>query len=113
MIFIDGMTQVKPAQRKEIRRHVMVGKNKGKKRSTSQPPEATSLCFYDDADAHDDAALRRLAATRYAHIPKLPGSELSLIHFADAVEPFMIQDVLKCMSSTRRASEPGNLSESG
>lgn len=76
--------------RQLIRRHVMLGKNKGKKR----PKRA----FRDQRN--DD----RLNASRedVRRVPPKVGTDLSFIDFADTVELSLIGDILKCeLESTK------------
>lgn len=63
----------------------MLGKNRGRILSRRRNNNATK-------PAPDDAAIQRFLST----IPSKLGSELSLIEFADPVEPSTLIETLKC-----------------
>jgi hypothetical protein len=98
-IFTDGMGKAEPAKRKLIRKHVMLGRNRGKARKVKPIKTATS-CNLEDSDGKQDGAAGLLIKMRYSMIPNKVGSELSFTQFAAAVEPSIVQDILKCRLTT-------------
>lgn len=92
-IISDGIGSTEANKRKLIRRHVMLGKNRGKtrkvKRGDHQPAQG-------DLGYNGDDSTGLSINMRYYHIPPKVGSELSFTQFADSVEPALIKDILKC-----------------
>ena len=83
--------------RKLIRRHVMIGKNRGKKRQPKpkeEPAEYGISTKPDTCKKHRD--IMPAPPRSHQDIPGKVGSELSLIRFADAVDPSTITVVLEC-----------------
>lgn len=93
-IISDGIGSTEVNKRKLIRRHVMLGKNRGKtrkvKREDHQPAQS------DFGYNGDNVSTGLSINMRYSHIPPKVGSELSFTQFADSVEPALIKDILKC-----------------
>lgn len=85
-IFINSMGRTGPNKRKQIRKYVMLGKNRGKTR------KAKSDNANEEQDEYSGLSIRML----YSMIPNKVGSEISFTHFAAPVEPPLIQDLLKC-----------------
>lgn len=73
--------------RQLIRRHVMLGKNKGKKRAKKSFQIETK----DESLLCDQANRENVRS-----VPPKVGTDLSFIDFADTVELSMIGDILKC-----------------
>ena len=84
-IISTGVKNEDPATRKMVRSHAMIGKNRGKSRSVPQKPHMINQTTNPQADP--DAAFV---------IPRKVGSDLSLIRFADSVDPTLVEVVLKC-----------------
>lgn len=98
-IFTDGMGKTETGKRKLIRKHVMLGKNRGKCRNVKAvKPVATRE--HEGPSEDQDGAAGLLIKMRYSTIPNKVGSELSFTQFAAAVEPPLLHDVLKCKSTS-------------
>lgn len=80
MPFVNStsMNKADPVMRKLIRSHCMLGKNRGKILHSRRKPKR---------DVHLEAA---------SAVPDKLGSELSLLQFADSVDPSTLWEVLKC-----------------
>ncbi|KAL5089488.1 hypothetical protein Trisim1_005184 [Trichoderma cf. simile WF8] len=103
-IISDGIGSTEANKRKLIRRHVMLGKNRGKtrkvKRGDHQPAQG------DLGYNGDDVSTGLSINMRYYHIPPKVGSELSFTQFADSVEPGLIKDILKFSFMAKRVIYP-------
>lgn len=93
-ILMDGLHKPDPSKRKLIRKHVMVGKNRGKGRQMNKktPRDLGS----SDTLHQDESAL--VFKMRYPSIPNKVGNELSFTKFAATVEPVLLQEMLRCKS---------------
>ncbi|KAI1407370.1 hypothetical protein F5Y13DRAFT_195433 [Hypoxylon sp. FL1857] len=104
-----GPDKPDPNLRKLIRRHVMMGKNRGKTRQTKRKKkEASELRDVSNpvklqAHSSDSAPL---ITTRHFTIPPKVGSELSTIQLADSVEPSTVATVLQFSSIAKQALYP-------
>jgi hypothetical protein len=97
MIFIVSSTAEKtgPATRKLIRSHVM----QGKKQKRITPDESRRRAEWRAMGGRLRAAPVKLEEGIHTFAPLFPGrvgSDLSFIEFADAIEPSMISNWLKC-----------------
>lgn len=95
---MDGLGKTEPAKRKLIRKHVMLGKNRGKTRKAKPVKTVSDYNFGGSYDDHDRTT-GLLINMRYSKIPNKVGSELSFTRFADTVEQPLLHNVLKCMST--------------
>ncbi|VUC30262.1 unnamed protein product [Clonostachys rosea] len=84
------MTKADPETRKLIRSQCMRGKNRGRILYSRRKIKKTAIPFQSEAGSLN----ARLAPS----IPSKVGSELSLVQFADAIEPSTLYEVLKCES---------------
>jgi hypothetical protein len=105
-----GTEKPDPELRKLIRSHVMLGKNRGKvlpprKRKPKGVPEPTSSSSDPSppsaSDPDEDAEARYSASSTAPHslpvaVPRVLGSGMSTICFADVLEPGTIEVVLQC-----------------
>ncbi|KAI0139588.1 hypothetical protein F4776DRAFT_616844 [Hypoxylon sp. NC0597] len=111
MPFVVSTSLAKPDPnlRKFIRRHVMMGKNRGKTRQTKRKRQESSE-LRDAANPEklltESSDRASLIATRHSTIPPKVGSELSTIQLADAVEPSIVATVLQFSSIAKQALYP-------
>lgn len=105
-----GIEKPDPELRKLIRSHVMLGKNRGKilpTRGKRKPegPEPTSSSSDpsppNTSDPDEDAETRYSTSSTASHslpvaVPRVLGSGMSTICFADALEPGTVEVVLQC-----------------
>ena len=97
MHFVVSTSVEKPDAdaRRLIRSHVMLGKNQGKTRRPRKREARNSA----DQSSHDEdlgGSTESSITASHCVIPPKIGSELSLIQFADAVEPYKVEVVLRC-----------------
>lgn len=88
--------------RKTIRRHVMLGKNRGKVRTPKQPTQQGFAIF------HKDDCIRETKREQTS-VPRRLGSDLSFLSFADTVDPLIMGQTLQfCATSDEKmfALEP-------
>jgi hypothetical protein len=97
-IFTNSLGKIEQAKRKFIRKHVMLGKNRGKTRK-SKPIRTAPDCNFERSNEDQDRASALLINMRYSKITNKVGSELSFTRFADTVEQPLLHDVLKCRST--------------
>ena len=93
----DAQGKTEPSKRRLIRRHVMLGRNRGKTRHAK--PGTTSSWHSEHSGQGPDGAsglLIKMGHSTNSVIPPRVGSELSFTQFAAAVEPPLIHDVLRC-----------------
>lgn len=95
-IFTDGIGKVELAKRKLIRRHVMIGKNRGKPRNVKPLKPAASCNPEAPSQEDQDGAPGLMIKMHHFMIPNKVGSDLSFTQFADTVEPALLHDILKC-----------------
>ena len=106
-----GVDKLDPGLRKTIRSHVMIGKNRGKTRPTRKRESNRRQdrpCLNEDASPAkglepERELVKAPAFSSMAHhadipatVPRKLGSEVSTLHFADALEPGVIEVVLQC-----------------
>ena len=105
-----GIEKPDPELRKLIRSHVMLGKNRGKiltprkkkLKGAPQPASSSSDPSLPSASDPDQDAENRCSASSIAFhalpvtIPRVLGSGMSTICFADVLEPGTIEVVLQC-----------------
>lgn len=94
-IIETGVKNADAGARKLIRRHVMLGKNKGKTRQTRSKKPKTSTVVAD-LDIDDYGTSMRLRRSVVPKAPGTAGSGLSFIHFAEPIDLAMIADVIYC-----------------
>ncbi|OAA55854.1 hypothetical protein SPI_08061 [Niveomyces insectorum RCEF 264] len=110
-IFTDRRGKSEPAKRLLIRRHVMLGKNRGK---TRKPPTAHRVDFSLNPELPPVHNRNRLAGpppdltidVRYPHIPDRVGWEMSLTRFAISVEQPLLRDLLQFCLAAKRIMYP-------
>ncbi|KAI1625849.1 hypothetical protein EDD37DRAFT_648306 [Exophiala viscosa] len=107
MLFVvtDENGKAGPEKRKLIRKHAMLGKNRGKTRNV-KPVKMESPCDAEDSMEYQDEGLGLLIRMRYPTIPRQAISELSLTQFAVDVEPSVIHDLLKFSFIAKRVMYP-------
>lgn len=93
-IFIDGKGKAEPAKRKLMRRHVMLGKNRGKTRVASTRKAA--LYNFEDSNGNEDRDPGLMIKVSYPKIPHKVGSDFTFTRFAADLEPPLVHDLLKC-----------------
>ncbi|KAL6689660.1 hypothetical protein J3F84DRAFT_391628 [Trichoderma pleuroticola] len=103
-IISDGIGSTEANKRKLIRRHVMLGKNRGKTRKAKREDHQSTQS--DLGYNGDDVSTGLSINMRYSHIPPKVGSELSFTQFADSVEPALIKDILKFSFIAKRVIYP-------
>lgn len=82
--------------RKTIRRHVMLGKNRGKTREPKQPTQEGYAVFHKDDWIRNTQLEQRV-------VPRRIGSDLSFLRFADTVEPAILSQTLQfCATSDEK-----------
>jgi len=95
-IFTNGIGKIEPAKRKLIRRHVMMGKNRGKSRSV-KPLRTAASCNSEASNREDQDETPGLTIKMHHFmIPDKVGTDLSFTQFAATVEPVLLHDILKC-----------------
>ncbi|KEF57424.1 uncharacterized protein A1O9_05341 [Exophiala aquamarina CBS 119918] len=104
-IFTDGNGKVEPAKRKLIRRHVMMGRNRGKPRSV-KALERPALRNPKDSSQHEDGVPGLVIRMHHFMIPDKVGSDLSFTQFAATVEPVLIHDILKFAFTAKKIMYP-------
>jgi hypothetical protein len=87
-VISTSMNKVDPEMRKLIRSHCMLGKNRGRVLHSRRKPKTV---FPVSEPVQNLLDLEVASA-----VPNKLGSELSLLRFADSVEPSMLWEVLKC-----------------
>lgn len=92
---MDGCGKSEPAKRKLIRKHVMLGKNLGKRRK-AKPTSPEFPSTSDSSSGDQNETLGLLIKMHYSMIPNKVGSDLSFTHFAVAAEPPLLHDLLRC-----------------
>ena len=95
-IFTDSLGKTEPAKRKLIRKHVMLGKNRGKSRKVKPVKTENPSTSGSSNGGYDDGTPGLSIKLRYSLIPNRVGSDLSFTHFAVAVEPPLLHDLLRC-----------------
>lgn len=108
MLFIvsSNTEKVEPATRKLIRSHVMRGK-KQKRARPEKDRRTTSWHNWVSVVCRAQAAPVKIEDAIKAYAPLIPGrvgSDLSFVEFADAIEPSVVLNMIKCSclgSSTR------------
>ncbi|KAK9791481.1 putative Transcription factor domain-containing protein [Seiridium cardinale] len=104
-IFTNGMGKTEPAKRKLIRKHVMLGKNRGKTRKGMSLGAAHARSFEEpNGDPDGDPGL--LVNMRYSLIPSKIGSDFSFTQFAAAVEPPVVHDLIRFSFIAKRVMYP-------
>jgi hypothetical protein len=93
-ILATGTGKADSDTRKLIRRHVMIGKNRGKKRPPNPEQGSTRSATGVKLGKKRDILPAPLGTHR--DIPRRVGSELSLIQFADAIDPSAVSTILEC-----------------
>lgn len=88
-----GKKKNDPNTRTFIRRHVMLGKNQGRKRNPKQPTLAGCAVFQKDDWKRDVQPVQSI-------VPRRVGSDLSFLEFAEAVDPPLMSDTLHFCSDT-------------
>ncbi|KAI1138436.1 hypothetical protein F5Y05DRAFT_384082 [Hypoxylon sp. FL0543] len=104
-----GLAKPDPNLRKFIRRHVMMGKNRGKTRPTTRKRrEASELGDVSNPVELPKASSNRPSCITAHHttIPSRVGSELSTIQFADTVDPSLVATILQFSSIAKQALYP-------
>lgn len=84
--------------RKLIRSHVMLGKNRGKRRANKK--RATERQQHDVCETIPAAPAPADDDTRSV-VPAKVGSEISLLRLAASVDPGLLRHFFKCQSTTR------------
>ncbi|KAF2167175.1 hypothetical protein M409DRAFT_22604 [Zasmidium cellare ATCC 36951] len=80
--------------RKAIRRHVMLGKNRGRAPQNPRQPAMQGTAVFRAEDFHQPAEEQSLV------IPPRVGTDLSFLDFADPVDPPLMNDTLRFCSAT-------------
>ena len=89
--------------RKLIRSHVMLGKNRGKRRVNKPKTDGVN----NDRDAANGIATYSSSSSDdelQSVIPVKVGTDYSLLKLAAAVDPILIRHFLQCQSITQRTS---------
>ena len=86
-----------PQKRKLIRRHVMLGKNKGKSRPTTirKPLPWEVVLELDSIDLEGSSPIRN---STFPAIPRRVGTDWSFTELAGEIEPSALADILHCKS---------------
>lgn len=92
-VISTSMNKADPEMRKLIRSHCMLGRNRGRILHSRRKPKKTVV----PASEPVIEKLLDLKAAASA-VPNKLGSELSLLRFADSVEPSTLWKLLKCMT---------------
>jgi hypothetical protein len=103
LLFIDGLNKPEANKRKQIRKYVMLGKNRGKTRnvrpaSTIEPHIKSPRGLVESPDL--------VVKMNYPAIPNKVGDELSFTRFAAPVAPQLMRDILKCKLLATSAHVP-------
>lgn len=93
-----GVEKPNPEARKFIRSHVMMGKNQGRTRRLKLPGARESAENHNSNNEGLSGLSSTLGTASRSVIPPKIGSDLSTVRFADAVEPYMVDVVLRCES---------------
>ncbi|KAI1149271.1 hypothetical protein F4825DRAFT_431091 [Nemania diffusa] len=99
-----GVGKPDPNLRKFIRRHVMIGKNKGKVRPVRSKNGPDSSKSSPESQANSTDSLSTASAPE--SIPSKVGSDLSTVQFADSVDPSTVEIVLRFSSIAKQALYP-------
>ncbi|GMG41021.1 unnamed protein product [Aspergillus oryzae var. brunneus] len=101
IIISTGIAKPDPDTRKLIRSHVMLGKNRGKYRRSGGHDQAE--LEHDETCNEKPRTLRKpsgpLTKRAPSTVPQRVGSEVSLLRFADTVEPALAVNIVRCKSS--------------
>jgi hypothetical protein len=102
MPFIVSTTGKKPASKdmKLIRSHVMRGKNSGQGRR-DKGKSKNGLEEEPDAMLAGTLKQSRVLIMKAYSIPSKVGTDLSLVHFADTIDPATVARILDCKSTLR------------
>lgn len=91
----DGTKRETPRERRAIRRHVMLGKNRDKMKDPKLPVLKGCAIF-----RQGDMSILQ---TAQPPVPQRVGSDLSLVTFADTVEPQVMYETLQfCLTSEEK-----------
>ncbi|KAK6064269.1 hypothetical protein SCUP515_11867 [Seiridium cupressi] len=104
-IFTNGIGKTEPAKRKLIRKHVMLGKNRGKTRKGMSLGAAHARSF-EEPNRDPDGDLGLLVNMRYSLIPSKIGSDFSFTQFAAVVEPPVVHDLIRFSFIAKRVMYP-------
>ncbi|KAE8415068.1 hypothetical protein BDV36DRAFT_263538 [Aspergillus pseudocaelatus] len=104
IIISTGTGKPDPDTRKLIRSHVMLGKNQGKSRRSGRDDRAE--LEHDETCNAKSRTLRKqpgpLVKRPPSIIPQRVGSEVSLLQFADTVEPALAVDIVRFSAMSKR-----------
>ncbi|KAK6831707.1 hypothetical protein RU639_002978 [Aspergillus parasiticus] len=104
IIISTGTAKPDPDTRKLIRSHVMLGKNRGKYRRSGRDNQA--VLEHDETCNGKPRTLRKksgpLAKRPPSIVPQRVGSEVSLLRFADTVEPALAVDIVRFSAMSKR-----------
>ncbi|KAH8653872.1 hypothetical protein BX600DRAFT_471789 [Xylariales sp. PMI_506] len=104
-IFTDSNGKAEPSKRKLIRKHVMLGKNRGKTRNaklTHQSLPCDLRYHHENPDEFPGPCMK----VCYSAITKKVGSDLSFTQFAADVETPLLHDLLKFSFIAKRVMYP-------
>ncbi|KAK9420521.1 putative Transcription factor domain-containing protein [Seiridium unicorne] len=104
-IFTNGLGKTEPAKRKLIRKHVMLGKNRGKTRK-GMSLGAADAWRSEELNGGRDGDPGLLINMRYSSIPNKIGSDFSFTQFAAAVEPPAVHDLIRFSFIAKRVMYP-------
>lgn len=90
-----GIDRAAGGNRRLIRRHVMIGRNKGKVREAKRKKSKFSAVAID-FDIWSSESFVRLQKKVASAIPIKVGSDLSFTEFADSVGHSLLADVMYC-----------------
>ncbi|OGM47778.1 hypothetical protein ABOM_003239, partial [Aspergillus bombycis] len=104
IIVSTGAAKADPETRRLIRSHVMLGKNRGKYRRPGRDDRAE--LEHDETCNEKPRTLRKqfrpLTKRPLSIIPQTVGSEVSLLQFADTVEPALAVDIVRFSAMSKR-----------
>ncbi|OOQ84860.1 hypothetical protein PEBR_28578 [Penicillium brasilianum] len=98
LLFIDGLNKPEVDKRKQIRKYVMLGKNRGKTRNTR--PASTDEPHTEPV--HPDLVVKM----HYPAVPNKVGDELSFTQFAAPLAPQLTRDILKFSLMAKKVMYP-------